>query len=333
MCYGRGGTDPTVTDASLVLGRIPPHLLGGEIPLDFALAEQGIGQLADSIGLSLERTAAGVLEIAAWNQANAVRQVTVKRGLDVRDYVLVAFGGSGPLQAGRLVDILGLKAALIPPDPGNVSAFGLLTVDVKNDYVATAVQRNDALDLDRVDAIYARLEEQAMQGLAAEGFSAAEMRLARSADLRYFGQAWEVRVDVPSGPLNRAAADVAVERFHAAHQRTYGYSYAHHPEQRIEWVNLRLVAVGPLRRPEIRARKRCEPGGPERARRGARGVCFNDGFVETPLYDRLRLQPGDCLEGPAIVEEFGSTTVVVPRQVARVDEYGNLVLTRREARP
>jgi N-methylhydantoinase A len=333
MCYARGGTDPTVTDASLVLGRIPRHLLGGEIPLDFALAEHGIGPLADSIGLSLARTAAGVLEIAAWNQANAVRQVTVKRGLDVRDYVLVAFGGSGPLQAGRLVDILGLRAALIPPDPGNVSAFGLLTVDVKNDYVATAVQRDDALDLDRLNAIYARLEEQATRALAAEGFSAAEMRLARSADLRYFGQAWEVRVDVPSGPLNRAAADIAVDRFHAAHRRTYGYAYAHHPEQRIEWVNLRLAAIGPLRRPEIRARQRREPGGPERARRGSRSVYFDDGFVQTPLYERPRLQPGDCLEGPTIVEEFGSTTVVFPRQLARVDEYGNLVLRRREARP
>ena len=333
MCYARGGADPTVTDASLVLGRIPPHLLGGEIPLEVGLARQGIGRLADSIGLSAERTAAGVLEIAAWNQANAVRQVTVKRGLDVRDYVLVAFGGSGPLQAGRLVDLLGLQAALVPPDPGNVSAFGLLTVDVKNDYVATAVQRNDALDLDRVNAIYARLEQQATQGLAAEGFSAAEMRLVRSADLRYFGQAWEVRVDVPSGPLDRAAADVAVGRFHAAHERTYGYSYAHHPEQRIEWVNLRLVAIGPLRRPDVRPRRRGQPGGPERARRGSRGVCFDGGPVEAPLYDRPRLQPGDCLEGPAIVEEFGSTTVVPPRQLARVDDYGNLLLTRREARP
>ena len=327
MCYGRGGAVPTVTDASLVLGRIPPHLLGGEIPLDVRLAQDGIGALADSLGLSAERTAAGVLEIAAWNQANAVRQVTVKRGLDVRDYVLVAFGGSGPLQAGRLVDILGLKAALVPPDPGNVSAFGLLTVDVKNDYVVTAVQRDEVLDLERVNTIYRRLEQQAVQALAAEGFAAADMRLVRSADLRYFGQAWEVRVEVPSGPLHRSAADVTVERFHAAHQRTYGYSYAEQPEQRIEWVNFRLVGIGPLRRPEIRQRRRCA-GRAERAPSGRRRVYFEERFVDTPLYDRARLQPGDCLEGPAIVEEFGSTTVVFPGQLARVDDYGNLLLTR-----
>src|SRR6202011_718868 len=142
-------------------------------PLDASRAQQGIADLAASLGLDLYRTADGILEIAAWSQANAVRQVTVKRGLDVRDYVLVAFGGSGPLQAGKLVDILGLKAALVPPEPGNVSAFGLLTVDIKNDYVTTAVQRNDLLDLDRVNASYRQLEAQARQSLAAEGFVAA----------------------------------------------------------------------------------------------------------------------------------------------------------------
>src|SRR5437660_9065674 len=195
MCYARGGQAPTVTDATLVLGLIPAHLLGGEIPLDTSLADEGIGTLADSIGLDSARTAAGILELSAWSQANAVRQVTVRRGLDVRDYVLVAFGGSGPLQAGKLVDILGLRAALVPPDPGNVSAFGLLTVDIKNDYVVTAVQRDEALDLERVNGHYARLEDQARVALAAEGFAVAEMRLSRSADMRYFGQAWEVRVE------------------------------------------------------------------------------------------------------------------------------------------
>ena len=133
---------------------------------------------------------------------------------------------------------------------------------------------------------------------------------------------------MPSGPLDRCAADVTVERFHAAHQRTYGYSYGEQPEQRIEWVNFRLVGIGPLRRPDIRKRPRCHSGGPERARSGGRRVFFEDRFVDTPLYDRTRLQPGDAVEGPAIVEEFGSTTVVFPTQQVRVDDYGNLLLTR-----
>jgi N-methylhydantoinase A len=247
----------------------------------------------------------------------------------VRDYVLVAFGGSGPLQAGRLLDLLGLRAALIPPEPGNVSAFGLLTVDIKNDYVLTQVQRDDRLDLASLNAAYDDLERQASTALASEGFGPEAMQLVRSADLRYFGQAWEVRVEVPAGPLDRSAADVAVARFHAAHQRTYGYSYAGHPEQRVEWVNLRMAGIGPLQRPTVERRPRALAGGTDRALTGRRDVAF-DGHedVSTPVFGRGRLQPGDCLEGPAIVEEFGSTTVVFPRQTMRVDDFGNLLLER-----
>src|SRR5262249_43076066 len=159
------------------------------------------------------------------------------------------------LQAGRLIDILGLAGALIPPDPGNVSAFGLLTVDVKNDYVNTSVQPGEALDLEAIRAMYARLEDQARPALAAEGFGTPEMQLQRSAALRYFGQAWEVRVDVPDGPFDAATARTVVSRFHAAHARTYGYAYAESPDQRIEWVNFRVVGVGPIQRPVIRQRE------------------------------------------------------------------------------
>jgi N-methylhydantoinase A len=329
MCYGRGGREPTVTDATLVLGRIPPHLLGGEIPLDASVARHGVAALAESLGMDVHRTAAGVLEIAAWSQANAVRQVTVKRGLDVREYQLVAFGGSGPLQAGKLLDILGLRGALIPPDPGNVSAFGLLTVDIKNDYVTTAVQRDDLLDLERVNAVYGRLEDRARQALAAEGFSDAAMLIQRSADMRYFGQAWEVRVDVPGGRVDRGAADHVVEGFHAAHARTYGYSYKGAPDQRIEWVNLRVMGIGPIQRPVIQPRSRNLPGGVDRAVTGRRQVFYDDAFVDTPIYARQRLQPGDCVRGPSVIEEFGSTTVVLPRQEVAVDDYGNLLLTQK----
>jgi N-methylhydantoinase A len=142
LCYGRGGTEPTVTDAHAVLGRIPPHLLGGEIQLQLGAAHDGLTKLASDLGLNVERCAAGILEISAWNQANAIRQVTVKRGLDVRDYPVVAFGGSGPLLVCRLIDVLGVPAAVVPENPGNLSAFGLLTVDVKNDYVQTRVTRD-----------------------------------------------------------------------------------------------------------------------------------------------------------------------------------------------
>ncbi|MFL6268537.1 MAG: hydantoinase/oxoprolinase family protein, partial [Actinomycetes bacterium] len=186
-CYGRGGTEPTVTDANLVLGRIPPHLLGGEVPLDPAAASAGLEALGSKLGMDLASVAAGILEISAWNQANALRQVTVQRGLDVRDFVLATFGGSGSLAVCRLLELLGLPAAVVPRDPGNLSAFGLLTVDVKNDEVQTAVARHADLDPATVAATLAALQERAARSLDAEGFPRPAHRYLRSADLRYFG--------------------------------------------------------------------------------------------------------------------------------------------------
>src|SRR5262249_47153668 len=184
VCYDRGGAQPTATDAQLFLGRVPPRLLGGEVPLAADLAKKGVEALAAELGLAPERTAEGILELAAWNQANAIRQMSVKRGLDPRDYTLVAFGGSGPLLAGRLVDLLGLRAALIPASPGTVSAFGLLTVDLKSDLVQTAVQRHDRLDHALVTAHLARLDSRARDALAREGVPEPARRIVRLADLR-----------------------------------------------------------------------------------------------------------------------------------------------------
>ena len=169
ICYGLGGDEVTVTDAHLALGRIPPHLLGGEVPLDLAAARDGLARLAAKLGLGEQECATGILEVSAFNQANAVRQITVKRGLDVRDFTLVTFGGSGSLLLCPLIDILGIGEVLVPPNPGNVSAFGLLTVDVRIDQVRTAVRRHDALDVAAVQAIFAGLEEQARRGWRARG--------------------------------------------------------------------------------------------------------------------------------------------------------------------
>jgi N-methylhydantoinase A len=336
LCYGRGGAEPTVTDAHLLLGRIPPRLLGGEIQLEVERARKGIAALAVHLGLEPARAAEGILEIAAWNQANAIQQVSVKRGLDPRDYTLVAFGGSGPLLAGRLVDLLHLRAALIPLSPGNVSAFGLLTVDLKNDYVQTFVQRHDRLDYAMVNAHLARLEALARAALAAEGFAEHEMRIERSADLRYFGQAWEVAVELPPGGIDERSASVAGERFHEAHEQRYGYSYRRATDrgttgrQAIEWVNLRVTGIGPIARPKLRE---LPPGNerPARALTGRRTVIFTEKAVECPVYERTLLAPGDALNGPAIVEEYGATTVVYPGQRIVADRFGNLILTRGAA--
>ncbi|PRY47757.1 N-methylhydantoinase A [Geodermatophilus tzadiensis] len=327
LCYASGGTEPTVTDAHVVLGRIPPHLLGGEIPLSADAARAGLTSLGERLGLSLERTALGILEISAWNQANALRQVTVARGLDVRDFTLTTFGGSGSLLACRLMDVLGLPRTLVPPDPGNLSAFGLLTVDVRNDHVQTAISRHADLDLDRVRAAFAALEDRARASLDGEGFARDVQVVQRTADLRYVGQAFEVRVPVADGELDAAAADDVAAAFHAAHRQLYGYDLRDDPRQAVEWVNLRVTGIGPIRRPDL-VTLPARSGGPERAVTGTRPVLFDEDWAPTPTYDRTLLAPGDVVRGPAVVEEFGSTVPLHPGFAATVDASGNLLIER-----
>ena len=354
LCYAKGGSEVTVTDAHLVLGRIPPHLLGGEVPLDAEAARAGVAALAKRLGLTAEECAAGVLEVSAWNQANAVRQITVKRGLDVRDFTLVTFGGSGSLLLCPLIEILGVRGVLVPPNPGNVSAFGLLTVDVRSDHVRTAVARHDELDHGAMDAIFDGLSGQAHRALDDQGFASDQHRLSRTADLRYYGQAFEVRVPVGNGRFDAGLADAAADAFHDAHRALYGYDFRGDPRQQVEWVNLRVTGIGPIRRPELTklvpagradigsgvrrpgvsvcrdGAPALPPGGPatRKAATGSRPVVFgrSSASVSTPLYWRPELAPGDVVEGPAVIEEYGATVPVHPGFAARVDQFGNLLV-------
>ena len=333
LCYAKGGADVTITDAHVFLGRIPPHLLGGEIPLDVEAARRGIEALAGKLGFTPEACASGVLEISAWNQANALRQVTVKRGLDVRDFTLTTFGGSGSLLLCRLMDVLGLRTVLVPPNPGNVSAFGLLTVDVKNDYVRTHVALAESLEPAAVASVYDALTDQARAALTHEGFEESDHQFVRTADLRYFGQAFEVRVAVPEGAVDKDVLAAVVDRFHAEHRALYGYDFAHDPSQQVEWVNLRVSGIGPIRRPEIN--KVPIDGFETRAERApqpakTRAVCFDPevGYADTPVLWRPDLAPGAVVKGPAIIEEFGSTVPLHPGFTARVDDYLNIIVTR-----
>ncbi|MEU8268864.1 hydantoinase/oxoprolinase family protein [Sphaerisporangium sp. NPDC049002] len=360
ICYAKGGTEVTVTDAHVFLGRVPPHLLGGEIPLDADAARAGIEALAGKLGLSPERTAVGVLEISAFNQSNAIRQITVKRGLDVRDFPMVAFGGSGPLLVCRLIDILSVPAVVVPPNPGNVSAFGLLTVDVKNDYVRTHVTRD--LSLDTAAGILGELEAQAAATLDREGFPGDRHVYARSADLRYYGQAYEVRVPAPAGPVDEAWRAEVLDRFHEAHHKLYGYGYRDDPRHAVEWVNLRVSGIGPITRPaipelpDLRALPESH-GLPElRALPESRGlpaagdavsvppadrlVYFDEdpdsplqenGWWTAPVHRRGDLRRGDVVTGPAVIEEYGSTLPLHPGFTAEVDRHANLVVRRTTA--
>jgi N-methylhydantoinase A len=318
LCYGKGGTEVTVTDAHVFLGRIPPHLLGGEIPLDVDAAGAGIQALADKLGLTPERTATGILEISAFNQSNAIRQLTVKRGLDVRDFPLVTFGGSGPLLACRLIDILGLPSVIVPRDPGNVSAFGLLTVDVKNDYVRTYVTRE--LSLGKAVEIFHDLEHQAGEALDREGFD--DPIYQRSADLRYYGQAYEVRVPAPAGEIDDDWHAEVISRFHDAHEKLYGYAYRDDPRHGVEWVNLRVSGIGPITRPAVRRLDKAGEGATS-----VRPVHFDE-TRDTPIHQRAALGPGATVRGPAVIEEYGSTIPIHPGFTAKIDEYGNVEISR-----
>jgi len=252
----------------------------------------------------------------------------VKRGLAVRDFTLTTFGGSGSLLLCRLMDVLGIPRVLVPPNPGNVSAFGLLTVDVKNDYVQTHVSL--APEPAAVQAVLDTLTDDAHAALAKEGFAEDQRQFARTADLRYFGQAFEVRVPVPEGPVDDTVLSEVAERFHAEHRILYGYDFSGDPTQQVEWVNLRVSGIGPIKRPEIR--RHPEHGWWAIADLPHRKVCFDaeQGFIDTPIVQRTDLVNGSLLTGPVIIEEFGSTVPVHPGFEAVVDAYLNIIVTRQE---
>jgi len=326
MCYGRGGSESTLTDANVALGRLPPQLLGGEIQLDVDLAWVGLRRLTQHVGLTPERLAAGVVDIADWNQVNAVRQVTVKKGLDPRDYTMVAFGGSGPLQAPHVAELLGIDSVIVPPDPGNVSAFGLLAVDLKTAYVATAVQREDRVDVDSLTRTFEQLEARADRDLGGHGVAESRRRIIRTADLRYSGEAYEVSIPVSAGPLVAEVLREMTARFHQEHVRLYGYSYE--GEQLCEIVNLRVTAVGLMDRPAL-SEQPLENEVRQAAAVSERRVYLEGtGFQQIPVFDRGSLASGQTLTGPCVIQEYGSTTVVPLRWTSTRDPWGNLMLGR-----
>ncbi len=327
MCYPNGGAEPTITDANLVLGRIPPALIGGGVALDPSRARAGLAALASRLpgAMSVEQLAHGIIEIANWNQANAIRQMTIQRGIDPRAFALLAFGGAGPAQSPAVMELLGMQACIVPRDPGNLSAFGLLAVDWRTDRIITKVMREEAIELATVASLYADLERDAVHSLERDGIDPARIRVAREADIRYAGQSMEVRVGAPAGAVDTAFLTALIDAFHAAHLRTFGYNYA--GEQKIELVNLCVSAFGLIERPRM---PKLEAGG-QATFRSVRPVYFDGAFRDTPVYDRAVLPGGFQLDGPAVVEEFGSTTVVFPDQQLEVDPHGILIVRSARA--
>ncbi|MBI2881442.1 MAG: hydantoinase/oxoprolinase family protein [Candidatus Tectomicrobia bacterium] len=331
MCYARGGREPTVTDAAMVLGQIPTSFLGGEVSLNLDLAQQGVKRLADRLNLSMRDAAVGVLEIAAWNQAHSIRRMTVQRGRDPRKYALVAFGGAGPMMAGLIADILGMGTIIVPPSPGVGSAFGLQVVDLKNDYVRTVAQREDRLNLPALQRAFQAMEKEARADLDREGIPAQAQDFARSIDFRYFGEAQEMEIPLgsPRGArLTEGAFREAVEEFHRRYLALFRHGYR--DETPVEIVNLRLSGVGRMGRPQLNEIPQGGPS-PKAAYKGARLIYFKGaGTQECRVYAREGLLAGNFIDGPAVVEDYGSTTVILPGHCARVDRFGHLILTAKK---
>lgn len=325
--YGRGGTEPTVTDAHVVLGRlVPQNFLGGAMSLDVAAAERMIDALAARLGLGREAAALGVLTIINANMANAIRSRTVQKGIDPRGYALVAFGGAGPLHGVEVARELGIREVVVPPHPGITSATGLLTSDVKLDALRTAFQASTALDLARMAEDFAAMEAEIAARFAADGIAPEATRAARAADMRYAGQGYELRVAMDTGPVSEAMIAAALARFHAAHRAEYGHAF---PDQVVEIVNLRVTGIGERPKP---SRPAPAGGGSLTAAtlRVAPVVFSVDGMPErcdTPVLARDRLPLETPIPGPAIVVQTDTTTVVPPGCTVVADRGGNLIIT------
>jgi N-methylhydantoinase A len=319
VCYRNGGTEPTVTDANVVLGRLnPSYFLGGEMDLDIEGAKRAIEErCAKPLRISVTEAANGIVEIANAAMVNALHLISVQRGYDPRDFVLVGFGGAGPVHANALARDAEMPTLLIPPSPGIFSATGLLTTDLKRDAAVTVMRRLEELDHGEVATTFARLEEAGRAELEAEGVGGEAIEFLRQVDVRYVGQSYELTI---------AAGDDLLERFHAEHDRTYGFAA---PGEPVEVVSLRLTSVGKIEKPPLRHLHAGETPAPKEHR----PVYFAEAgdYVDCPIYGRYDLPAGASFRGPAIVEEFDSTTVVHPGFSVRVDDVGNLIIEREEA--
>jgi N-methylhydantoinase A len=324
-CYGKGGLEPTVTDANVVLGRLnPAYLLGGAMAIQPELAREAIAQrIAEPLGLTVEQAAYGIIRVINANMLKGIRVVSVERGYDPREFTMVAFGGGGPLHAADLADELGVAQVLVPIAPGVTSAMGLLVADFRHDYTRTYLQATDSLSLAEWNELFAGLEAEATAQLLDEHVTPEDIVLERSVEMRYRGQGYSLEVPVPDGSLDAKALARVNEAFHHVHQARYGYSRR---DQVTEFVNLHLIGIGRLRKPQP-AESTAGSRDPVAAQVGTRRVYFDGDWLETPVFYRQKLRHGHYLNGSAVIEQLDSTALVPPGWTAFVDAQGNLVLS------
>jgi N-methylhydantoinase A len=320
--YGRGGAHPTVSDADIVLGYLDREaLLGGELPIDAAAAEDAIARdIAGPLGLRTEEAAAKIVEIVNAQMAEALRIVSVERGHDPRDFALIAFGGAGPVHAAFLAEELGMPEVVVPPAPGAFSALGLVATDLKRDYSRTFYADLGTVEPERIAAAFDAMAGDGEAMLEAARIRPERRAVLRSADVRYRRQAYELTVPVADGPVTRASLDTLATAFHDKHRQTYGHA---NPNEPVQLVNLRLTALGRL--PRLELKQRAAASRPLRERR----VWFAEtGFVGCAVHWRDGMSADATLTGPAIVEAVDATIVVPPGWVAAVDPRGYLRMRR-----
>jgi N-methylhydantoinase A len=320
-CYGRGGTEPTVSDANLALHRLRPGArLAGEITLDEARAISALDGLRDRLGdIDRLHLAEGVIRIAVARMVSAIKEISIARGFDPRDFALLAYGGAGPMHAALIAAELEIPRVVVPPGPGNFSALGSLISDLRHDHVRTRLLDVPRTTVADVRATFEEMEREARSGLTGEGIAPDDIALQRALGMRYVGQSWELAVRVPDELASMPALETL---FHQAHERRYGWSH----DGRSEIVSFRLTAIGRVPKPELPA---IDAGGSvDGARIEVRQVYFDRTWQSTPVYDRGRLPAGGRFEGPALVEEMGSVTVVPPGWQGATGRLGELTLTR-----
>jgi N-methylhydantoinase A len=320
ICYGRGGREVTVTDANVMLGRLDPgYFLAGRMELDAHAIERPLAELAERVGLSPLDLAASIVEIANENMASAIKMVSLERGHDPRRFSLLAFGGAGPLHAASIARAVGIPRVIVPQYPGVFSALGLLLADIRVDKVWTQAFRSTDVDAALVARQFAGIEERALGELRQEGYDG-EPEIRRAINMRYFGQNYEHEVEIRGGAIDDVALEAAFQSFGALHAERYGYLIE---GEVIELVSFRVTAIG--RRPEVEIRAPGVEPAPERRTRDVfmRGL----GFVAAQVVHRRALRPGEVLEGPALIEEEGSTTFVEPGMQVEASQQGSLIVT------
>ena len=322
-CYGKGGTEPAVTDANVVVGHLPPQLLGGEMKLDVEAAKAAVAKIGDALGLDVYQAAAGILDIVNENMAGALRLVSVQRGYDPRDFALVAFGGAGPMHANAVAKLMGSFPVIVPPAPGVLCAEGDLMADFREEFSRTFIRTIDSVESGEIGKILEELGAEAIAWLEREGVQESRRRLSFNVDLRYYRQGYEIPVEVELAELAGNGTALLVKRFNDLHEQYYGFRME---GTACEIVNLRAVGVGKVPEPRFKEEQKLAGADSSHAVVSQHEVYEKGKWVPTKVYDRAKLSAGNRVPGPAVITEFDSTTVVLSGYTAEIDRFSNILI-------